>query len=60
MASELYGFNEDLNGGNTQNSSAYAYILIDQMRLNHAHWKDLIEVVKPKDHHTMVAEPVNR
>ena len=59
MASELDWFNENFNRTYSQNCSSNANIFINQVRLYHAHWKYMIEDIKPQDNRSLINETIN-
>ena len=59
MAGELDGLHKHLDGADSEYCTSDADILVDQVRLDHAHGEDLVEVVEPEDHHSLVVEPVD-
>ena len=59
MACKLDWFNQNLNGAHSQHCSSNTYVLVDQMRLYHAHGEYLVEIIESQNHHSMVHESVN-
>ena len=59
MTCELYRFDKNLNRTNSKHSSSDANIFINEMTFNHAHWKDLIEIIKSQNDNSLIIEPIN-
>lgn len=58
ITSKLYRLNQNLNAGDPQYSSSDANVFVNQMRLAHTHWEDLVEVIESKDHDPLIIETI--
>lgn len=59
VACELDGLDEDLDAGYAQDRAPNTNVLVDEVRLAHTHWEDLVEVVEAQNDNSLVREAVD-